>query len=168
MIHNIREERKRRYHTQSPLTVPFTEEELTRLIRQVEEQELLHAPKHLREDIFAQIDREKQQRKSWQLFSYRAKVLAGMAAALAVLFLVPADGMKITEKPQDSILSNLLPKRETEEIDAWEQEAAERQRNIDKVWAQYRDKEERAEARKQYLKGLTEKLENETDREDIL
>ena len=160
MIHNIMEERKKRSGREGPLPVSFTDEELIRLIEQVEEQELIHAPGHLKENVFLQIDRQRRTAKRRQLFSYRAKVLVGMAAALTVLFLVPADGAETADSPRNSILSSLLPETETGGVDEWEQEAIDRQQDIDKTWERYREDQERADARKRYIQGVKDKLQN--------
>ena len=91
MIHNITEERKKLNRRKTSLSEPFSDEELLRMIGQVEEKALIHAPKGMKGEILFRLDEERQKRKKRQLFSYRAKVLVGMAAALAVLILVPAD-----------------------------------------------------------------------------
>lgn len=163
MIHNIMDEREKRYRREAPLPVSFTDEELARLIEQVEEQELIHAPGHLKENVFLQIDRQRRTTKKRQLFSYRAKVLVGMAAALTVLFLVPVDGTERADTPQNSILSSLLPEKETGGLDEWEQEAIERQQDIDKTWERYREGQERADARKRYIQDVKDKLQNLED-----
>ena len=93
MIHNMMEERKKLNRSDVSLPAPLTEEELARLIETVEEREILHAPGHLRANIFSQIQEGKRRERRRALFSYRAQVLVGMAAALAVLFLVPVDGV---------------------------------------------------------------------------
>lgn len=160
MIHNIMEEREKRYRREGPLPVSFTEEELAQLIEQVEERELIHAPGHLKENVFLQLDRQRRTAKKRQLFSYRAKVLVGMAAALTVLFLVPADGAEKADSPQNSILSSLLPEKEAGGVDEWEQDAIERQQDIDKTWERYREDQERADARKQYFQDVKDKLQN--------
>lgn len=165
MIHNIMEEREKRYRQGSPPPVPFTEEELARLIEQVEEREFIHAPAHLKENVFRRIDRRKKAAKNRQLFSYRVKVLVGMAAALAVLFLVPADGTERLDAPQKGILGSLLPE-ETEDSREWEQEAIDRQRDKDRVWAKYQKEQEKADARKRYYQNIREKIINSGDWED--
>ena len=160
MIHNIMEEREKRSGREGPLPVSFTEEELARLIEQVEERELIHAPGHLKENVFLQLDRQRRMAKKRQLFSYRAKVLVGMAAALTVLFLVPADGAETADSPRNSILSSLLPEKKAGGVDEWEQEAIDRQQDIDKTWERYREDQERADARKQYFQDVKDKLQN--------
>ena len=160
MIHNIMEERERRSGREGPLPVSFTDEELARLIEQVEERELIHAPGHLKENVILQIDRQRRTAKKRQLFSYRAKVLVGMAAALTVLFLVPADGAETADSSRNSILSSLLSEKEAGGMDEWEQEAIERQQDIDKTWERYREGQERSDARKQYFQDVKEKLQN--------
>ena len=156
MIHNITEEREKLNRRDPSLSRPFTDEELLLLIGQVEEQALIHAPGHLKDTIFFQLDEERQKRKKRQLFSYRAKVLVGMAAALAVLFLVPVDVTGTTDAPQTAIFERLHQK--LEEPEAWEQEVLDRQRDIDRTWERYRKRQERAEARRQYFENMTNKL----------
>ena len=51
MIHNI-EEKQKWYARQSSVSGMLSEEELTRLIEQVEAREMLHAPVHLKENVF--------------------------------------------------------------------------------------------------------------------
>lgn len=75
-----------------------TDEELNLLIEQLEEQEL-YAPKHLKEEIMnkvfsKQTERARPKHKSGRmesitLFTYRLKIIAGMAAALIMLILIP-------------------------------------------------------------------------------
>lgn len=76
----------------------LSDEELARLIEQLEGQEL-YAPKHLKEEILnkafpkqteqAQPKPKSTGRKPISLFSYRLKIVAGMAAALIMLMLIP-------------------------------------------------------------------------------
>ena len=164
MIHNIVEEREKRNREESSLSEPLADEALLRLIGQVEEQALIHAPAHLKDTIFMQLDEERSKRKKRQLFSYRAKVLVGMAAALAVLFLVPVDGTGTADTPQIDILAGLHtePKQEKE----WEQEVLDRQRDIDRSWERYRGGQERADERKQYFENMTNRLTNYENWED--
>ncbi len=166
MIHNITEEREKRNRRDSSLDYSFTEEELVRLIDQVEERALIHAPGHLKDRIFFQLDEERQKRKQRQLFSYRAKVLVGMAAALAVLFLVPADMERTTGKPRNSILESLSAETDADGMEGWEQEALERQRDIDEAWERYCREQERADERKQYFENMADRLTNRERWED--
>lgn len=159
MIHNMTEERKKLNRREASLPAPLTDEELERLIGAVEERELLHAPGHLRENVFSKISAEKRQAKKRALFSYRVKVIAGMAAALAVLFLVPVDGTEKTNMPQIGILG-ALGDGETPGVDEWEQDIIDRQRDIEKTWERYREGQERADARRQYFRQFSEKLIN--------
>ena len=156
MIHNMTEERKKLNRYDVPLPAPLTEEELMRLIETVEERELLHAPGHLRGNIFSHIQEGKRKERQRALFSYRAKVLVGMAAALAVLILVPADRTGTAGAPQTSMFGWLYG--EAEETDDWEQELLERQREIAATWERYQKGQERANARKQYIESITSKL----------
>ena len=75
-----------------------TDEELNLLIEQLEEQEL-YAPRHLKEEIMnkafpkqteqAQPKHKRGRTESITLFTYRLKIIAGMAAALIMLILIP-------------------------------------------------------------------------------
>ena len=74
-----------------------TDEELERLIAQLEQQEL-YAPKHMKEQILSQVfpkQTDKMPAKSGSaqkpiaLFTYRLKIVAGMAAALIMLAVIP-------------------------------------------------------------------------------
>lgn len=165
MIHNMTEERKKLNRYDVPLPAPLTEEELMRLIETVEERELLHAPGHLRGNIFSHIQEGKRKERQRALFSYRAKVLVGMAAALAVLFLVPVDGVETPRMPQPGILGTLY-EEETESMDEWERDALETQRDIDRTWRRYLAGQERADARKKYFRNISEKITNYRTWED--
>ncbi len=75
-----------------------TEEELNLLIEQLEAQQL-YAPKHLKEEILNKAfpkqtaegspQSKSSGKRSVQIFTYRLKIIAGMAAALFVLMLIP-------------------------------------------------------------------------------
>ena len=74
-----------------------TDEELERLIAQLEQQEL-YAPKHMKEQILSQVfpkQTDKMPAKSGSaqkpiaLFTYRLKIVAGMSAALIMLAVIP-------------------------------------------------------------------------------
>lgn len=75
-----------------------TDEELKRLIRQLEAQEM-YAPRHMKEQILSQAF-PKQTVKEFPLsgsgtrtvqsFTYRLKIITGMAAAIIMLMIIPA------------------------------------------------------------------------------
>lgn len=157
MIHNMMEERKKSNRRDVSLPAPLTEEELARLIAEVEERELLHAPGHLKENIFSQIQAGKRRERERALFSYRAKVLVGMAAALAVLFLVPVDGTETPGMPQSGILGAAYDE-ETQGVDEWEREILERQQDIERTWERYQAGQERAAARRRYFREISERF----------
>lgn len=76
----------------------LSDEELICLIEELEEQEL-YAPKHLKEEILnkafpkqteqAQPESKSVRQKPVSMFAYRFKIIAGMAAALIMLILIP-------------------------------------------------------------------------------
>lgn len=110
----------------------MTEKELAELIEQVESQEMLHAPVHLKHNVMEQIRRERRSAKSRQVFIYRAKVLAAMAAALMLVILMPNDSTEnsggiIVLQMQGESLEQMAIRRQ-EDIDAnWERYLAERE-----------------------------------------
>lgn len=165
MIHNMTEERKKLNRYDVSLPAPLTEEELMRLIETVEERDLLHAPGHLKGNIFSHIQEGKRKERQRALFSYRAKVLVGMAAALAVLFLMPVDGVETPQMPQPGILGTLYVE-ETESVDEWERDVLETQRDIDRTWRRYLAGQERADARRKYFRNISEKITNYKTWED--
>jgi len=126
----------------------MTEEELLRLIGQVEMEEMLHAPKHLKDNIFAQIRKERRIAKKRQVFVYRAKVFVAMAAALAVLILMPV---------QNRVDVRGVPVQEREEDRILEQMALRRQKNRDSDWEQYLEGQKRGSVRG-FLEDLNEKM----------
>lgn len=129
MIYNIKDEKRKSIHQSiDDFSGYLSEEALMELIEQVETQEMLRAPVHLKENVLTQIRREKKAVRKRQIFAYRAKVLIAMAAALTVLILMPtgeAEGSEHTFlQEQPSTVS-------------MEQTAMERQKNIDDKWEQY-------------------------------
>lgn len=161
MIHNI-EDKQKMYKRQSPATGMLSEEELARLIEQVEERELLHAPVHLKENILLQIRKQRQTVQKLQLFSYRAKVLVGMAAALTVLFLVPVgerDGVQSSGSIFGQAFRQEL-RQEQADMDEIQQGALERQEQIERTWQKYREEQERSSARENYFNGIENKIRN--------
>lgn len=155
MIHNITEEREKLNKHESSAFEPFNDEELARLIGEVEERALIHAPVHLKDNVFSQISAERRRVKRRQIFSYRAKVLIGMAAALTVLFLVPVEGERTADMP---VFESTLWEEESVGGDAWEQEAARRQEDIEKTWERYQEGQRRADITRRYLRGIAEML----------
>lgn len=156
MIHNIEEERKKQNRREAFLSEPFSDEELMRLISQVEEKALIHAPGGMEDEIFFQLDAQKRRRQKRQIFSYRAKVLVGMAAALAVLFLVPVNDSETADTLYSGIVG--VVDRDEKARDEWEREAFDRQQDIDRKWERYCKGQERAYARKQYFEKIADKL----------
>ncbi len=74
-----------------------TDEELERMIRQLEEQEL-YAPKHMKERILSQAFPKQtvkefplsgSGKRTVQTFTYRLKIITGMAAAIFMLMIIP-------------------------------------------------------------------------------
>lgn len=166
MIHNISEEREKRYRYDTPLPDSFTDDELLQFIGEVEERELIHAPGHLKEDVFRRIDRQRKQERNRRLFSYRVKVLAGMAAALTVLLLIPAERQTTPDMPRFASAIPFLRGTETTGVDEWEQAALERKQDIDRAWERYQKQQERKDAGERYLQEVKDYLTNNFKWED--
>lgn len=134
MIQYIEDEKKRmnrRRH--DDFSGAMSEEALMELIRQVEAEEMLHAPRQLKENVFTQIRRERQAAKKRSVFAYRAKVLVAMAAALAVLIFMPndrAENMNRTpvEQEADEDFARFAEQRQKDIDEHWERYLAERER----------------------------------------
>lgn len=103
-----------------------TDEELERLIAELEQQEL-YAPKHMKEQILSQVfpkQTDKMPAKSGSaqkpiaLFTYRLKIIAGMAAALIMLAVIPMQN------------GNLLPLNAVEELQTKQQEQKDEEEGI--------------------------------------
>ena len=133
MIRYIEDEKKKRSQRHDSVFSGYlSEEELNALIVQVESQEMLRAPVHLKTEVMEQIRRERRGAKKRQVFVYRAKVLAAMAAALTLLILMPDDrtesmGNMSIEQQTDEFLEKMAMRRQ-EEMDAnWEKYLKERE-----------------------------------------
>lgn len=135
MIHNIEDEKKKMNRLRNDdFSGGMTEETLMELIRQVEAEEMLHAPKQLKGNIFAELRRERRAAKKRQVFAYRAKVLVAMAAALAVLIFMPNDRAEIVQKvsvqqqTEEESLEQMAQRRQQDRDDDWEKYLAQRER----------------------------------------
>ena len=111
----------------------LTEEALMELIRQVETEEMLHAPRQLKENIFNSLQRERRTAKKRQIFVYRAKVLVAMAAALTVLIFMPDDRAESVQKTpmrqeERGYLEEMAQQRQEDREEDWEKYLAERER----------------------------------------
>lgn len=137
MIHNIDEKKKMNRQRNDGFSGGLTEEALMELIRQVETEEMLHAPKQLKENIFNSLQRERRTAKKRQIFVYRAKVLVAMAAALTVLIFMPDDRAESVQK---------TPMRQ-EERGYLEEIAQQRQEDREEDWEKYLEERERGGVR---------------------
>lgn len=116
-----------------------TDEELNRLIEELEQQNL-YAPKHLKQQILQQVltQQNKQQvqadrevfwpkkgsaYKSVQMFTYSFKVVAGMAAAILMLVLLPVQDSQAAVSERIA----LREQRQIEDLKDWEEESRERE-----------------------------------------
>ncbi|MCM1266573.1 MAG: hypothetical protein NC302_01600 [Bacteroidales bacterium] len=144
----------------------MTEEELLRLIGEVEEHGLIRAPGHLKEDVFCRIDRQKERERDKALFSYRVKVLAGMAAALTVLLLTPLEQETAAERPRTAFEIRLPWQEEMTAEEEWEQTALLQEREIDRAWEHYKRQQERKDAGERYLREIKAYFTNKSEWEE--
>lgn len=149
MIHDFEDEKKRVNRQQNDdFSGSMTEEALMELIRQVEAEEMLHAPKQLKENVFAKLRRERRTAKKRQIFAYRAKVLIAMAAALAVLIFMPSDRAESVQK---------VSVQQQKESESFEQMAQQREKNRDDNWERYIAERERGGVRG-FLNDINERV----------
>lgn len=101
----------------------LTDEELSRLIEEMEQQEL-YAPKHLKEQILekvhGQVPASTLKKNAYQpvsLFAYSFKVAAGMAAAILMLVLLPVQEGRMADMEQVA----RREQRQAEDYKAWEE-----------------------------------------------
>lgn len=160
MIHNIIAEREKRNKQDAFPADAFNDEELLRLIEQVEERELIHAPRHLKEDVFQRIDRQRERERNRRLIFYRVQVLAGMAAALTVLLFLPIEGQNASERERPAFVNHFWQGDGEGANDEWEQTVLAREQEIDRQWERYRKKQERKEAGEQYLREMKDYITN--------
>lgn len=133
MIYQLENEKKKTKQRDSDdFSGYLSEEALFELIGQVEREEMLRAPAHLKENVLTQIRKERRAGRKRQIFAYRAKVLIAMAAALTVLILMPAGSVEDERQP---FLS-----KQTAAV-SMEQAAVERRKNIDDKWEAYREEQ---------------------------
>lgn len=147
MIRNMEDEKKNMRRRDSDSSGYLSDGELSGLIRIVEEKEMLHAPAHLKGNVMAKIRRDRHNARIRQVFVYRAKILTAMAAALAVLVLMPADR---TEREGQVFV-------EQQAGVALEQMALERQRDIDENWEKYLGERENGRIRG-FFRDINEKI----------
>lgn len=125
MIHSF-EEKEQSSMEQTDFSVPMSDEQIARLIAEVEGKEMLPAPVHLKENVLGRVRRQKRVEREKKLFSYRVQVLVTVAAALTVLLLIPSG------KQQTVVQEKTL-----------EQMAQIRQENRENDWQKYQKQEER-------------------------
>ena len=148
MIRNIEDEKKYLSRRRDDgLSGYLSDEALSELIDSVEEKEILRAPAHLKENVIAQIRHDRYNAKKRQVFVYRVKVLAAMAAALAVLILMPVDG---TEDAGGMFAG-------PQAYESLEQMALEHQRDIDADWERYL-KERESDGVRGFFREINEKI----------
>ncbi len=133
MIHNIDEKKRMNRQRNDGFSGGLTEEALMELIRQVETEEMLHAPRQLKENIFNSLQRERRTAKKRQIFVYRAKVLVAMAAALTVLIFMPDDRAESVQKTpmrqeERGYLEEMAQQRQEDREEDWEKYLTERER----------------------------------------
>lgn len=133
MIHNIEDEKKKVNRQRSDgFSDSLSNEALMELIRQVETEEMIHAPRQLKENIFDSLRLKQRTAKKRQVFVYRAKVLVAMAAALTVLIFMPDDHAGSMQKmpiPQEErgFLEEMAKQRQEDRDEEWEEYLTERE-----------------------------------------
>ncbi len=91
MIHSW-EQKNRKNRMQANFSAELSDEQIAQMIAEVEAKEILPAPRHLKANVLEKAARQKKAERERRLLSYRAQVLVTVAASLAVLILLPAQG----------------------------------------------------------------------------
>lgn len=91
MIHRW-EQKNRKNRMQANFSAELSDEQIAQMIAEVEAKEILPAPRHLKANVLEKAARQKKAERERRLLSYRAQVLVTVAASLAVLILLPAQG----------------------------------------------------------------------------
>lgn len=91
MIHSW-EQKNRKNRMQANFSAELSDEQIAQMIAEVEAKEMLPAPRHLKANVLEKVARQKKAERERRLLSYRTQVLVTVAASLAVLILLPAQG----------------------------------------------------------------------------
>ena len=91
MIHSW-EQKNRKNRMQANFSAELSDEQIAQMIAEVEAKEILPAPRHLKANVLEKAARQKKAERERRLLSYRTQVLVTVAASLAVLILLPAQG----------------------------------------------------------------------------
>lgn len=91
MIHSW-EQKNRKNRMQANFSTELSDEQIAQMIAEVEAKEILPAPRHLKANVLEKAARQKKAERERRLLSYRTQVLVTVAASLAVLILLPAQG----------------------------------------------------------------------------
>lgn len=91
MIHSW-EQKNKKNRMQANFSAELSDEQIAQMIAEVEAKEILPAPRHLKANVLEKAARQKKAERERRLLSYRAQVLVTVAASLAVLILLPAQG----------------------------------------------------------------------------
>ena len=156
MIHNLQDEKEKLHRKQEASSRGFSDEELMKMIGEVENGEMLQAPVHLKNEVLTHIRTEKQRSRKRQVFTYRAQVLIAMAAAIFLLVLMPAGNAQIATFRPDWMIEQETEESRQEPLEA---KAQKRQEKIDANWADYKEKQEKAQSRKEWLENITSGIE---------
>lgn len=160
MVHNLQEkENKNKQSRCQDFSEYLTEEELACLIAQVERDGMLHAPKHMKNNVFKSLHMQKEAAKEKQLLLYQLRIAVTTAAAIAVLILMPAIGAK------DTIRASFrqMERKEWETTqrsrqEALQKEALKYQQEQSARWQEYQDKMQRNEEQKGFFEDIRRKL----------
>ena len=92
----------------------FTEEELNALILEVEENELVSAPPEFAVGVMAKIAEFEERKKTIEFRRYCIRVLGSMAAAIALVFLMPnIEAKEVEELPtRQEVIGDTITREE--------------------------------------------------------
>lgn len=158
MVHRLREQKgavheKMQMETQAKAQTGIRTDELEELIAQVENGEMLHCPRHIKQDVFQKIHGQEHEAKRRKVLLYQIKVGVMMAAAVAVLIFMPSDWEMGGLEPINLSCQESMD-REAELL--WQE--AEIKRQKEEEWQEYLGRWERKEERDRFLREIGNSL----------
>lgn len=131
------------------------DQEMMRMVEELEKEGLLKAPPHIRENVMKQVSIQSRHTQNRRLLIYRTQVFAGMAAALiALVFLPEASKWQLPQIRISEKYSELLP---VSKGDSFEQIFSKKRNERNEDWQSHLEKMENREKRREYVDNLIEK-----------
>lgn len=155
MIHKTQDKSEKVFQSRAENTAPcLTDDELARLIWQVESTGMLRAPRHLKKEILEKLHRQNRLVRERQIFVYRMKVAVTMAAAVAVLLFVPGGSVKGDGNRQENADYSVM----SEESKELRQMAIKRHKEREDSWQKYQNGQQRSRERREWINAIAKEM----------